>query len=1001
MNILHRVKQNTLQKIQLLLCFYLILLSFGSIAVPKQPALFSEEEIEKRLTALDNRSQITSVAFSPDGNLLAYGAGDNRVRLWDAHSGRLLNTFEEHTQPITSVAFSQDGLILASSSKDKTIHLWDINSKTLIRTFEAQPYAANSIAFHPDGKILVSSSNRVVSLWNIQSGELHRKPFKWQVYKMGAVAFSPDGKMLAIGASDLKVRLWNMDSFKMYKQRLTCTKYQHVNTLDFSPNSRLLSSGFRHGLVCIWDTQSRQLIKRFSNSIKKNALNAVAFNAEGNRLAYSFYDKIYLWDVGADDAIELPITVPETHYITTIDFNPTSAQQHILAYASSEGTVRLWDTQNNKRFGILAGNASGKWFSCIEQQCLCSEQPCVPFPTEEPAPTEEQLPSNTIDEIEPKDEPTQQIEPEGEVSPTQQIEPEGEPSPIPEIEPEGDPSPIPEIEPESDASQEIEQEGSVFLYWLILFILICIAIALFYRTFICKKNAALLASPLPQLPQKYRLLKRARCLTQVLARNKLSEKSMVEAIAFLKMRSTEQTEILAKRLGAKQWEQMTEEWFKVHLPDNFPINLESCLLYFPATDLNELPPPIALQKAVIITLNPEQLQVLRPHGEETSNLWIVPNHIELTNWLLSSDPVQTFTGLLAEQLKARQISPYQTRSGVNKDAVFFGRTQILEHIINREPANYLLVGGRQLGKSSLLKYLHRHYQNHPQVQCHYVTLHGDTLQEQLAVTLGLPSESDLDTVLRQVFEVGSGQRRLFLIDQADQFIQSDMKKGYRILNHFRSVSEEGHCHFIIAGFWEVYYASVLDYQSPLKNFGEAITIAELETEACYDLIKKPMKTMNLRYESESLVENVLTATGQRANLIAIVCNEMVKGLKNHQRVLGKEDMTQALNSETVREALKGWGKLSFDDQENRLDRIIVYATIKQGAFQLADLMSLLETHNGTYTAEQVKQSLERLALSFVIKRESSGRYHYSVPLFREMLLEEDVDDLLRWELKEM
>jgi hypothetical protein len=252
-----------------------------------------------------------------------------------------------------------------------------------------------------------------------------------------------------------------------------------------------------------------------------------------------------------------------------------------------------------------------------------------------------------------------------------------------------------------------------------------------------------------------------------------------------------------------------------------------------------------------------------------------------------------------------------------------------------------------------------------------------------------------------VFEVGSGQRRLFLIDQADQFIQSDMKKGYRILNHFRSVSEEGHSHFIIAGFWEVYYASVLDYQSPLKNFGEAITIAELETEACYDLVKKPMKTMNLRYESESLVENVLTATGQRANLIAIVCNEMVKGLKNHQRVLGKEDMTQALNSETVREALKGWGKLSFDDQENRLDRIIVYATIKQGAFQLADLMSLLETHNGTYTAEQVKQSLERLALSFVIKRESSGRYHYSVPLFREMLLEEDVDDLLRWELKEM
>ncbi len=541
----------------------------------------------------------------------------------------------------------------------------------------------------------------------------------------------------------------------------------------------------------------------------------------------------------------------------------------------------------------------------------------------------------------------------------------------------------------------------MFLYLLILVILICIAIALFYRGFICKKNAALLAIPLPQLPQKHRLLKRVRCLNQVLAKNQVSAKSLEEAIAFLKMVPTEQTEILAKRLGAKQWENLETEWFKVHLPDHFPLNLASCLLYFPATDLKQLPPPIALQKVVIITLNPEQLQVLRPHGEETSNLWIVPNHIELTNWLLSPDPVQTFTSLLAAQLKGRQISPYQTRSGVNKDAVFFGRTQILDHIINREPANYLIVGGRQLGKSSLLKYLHRHYQNHPQVQCHYVILHGDTLQEQLAVTLGLPSESDLDTVLRAVLEARSGQRRLFLIDQADQFIQSDMKQGYRTLNHFRSVSEQGHCHFIIAGFWEVYYASVLDYQSPLKNFGEAITIAELEAEACYDLARKPMKTMNLRYESETLVENMLSATGQRANLIAIVCNEMIKSLKNHQRVLGKEDMAQAIKSETVRDALKGWGKLSFNDQENRLDRIIVYATIKAGEFQLGELMSLLETHDCTYTAEQVKHSLERLALSFVIKRESSGRYHYSVPLFRDMLLEEDVDDLLRWELKAM
>jgi hypothetical protein len=1023
MKILYRLKQNPLRKIHLLLSFYLILFSFNLMAEPV-PRL-SEEDIDKQLTAVENKREVTAIAFSSDGKLLAYGAEDNQVRLWDTYSGRLLKTFEAHTQPITSVAFSQDGLILAASSKDKSIHLWDINSKTLLRTFEVQPDAANVIAFHPEDEILVSSSNKAVKLWDIQSGALHKKVFKWRVHKMGAAIFSPDGKMFAIASSDLKIRLWQMPSLKMYKQRLTCTKYQQINTLDFSPNSRLLASGFSHGLVCIWDTQSRQLIKRFSNTVTEKALNTVAFNAEGNQLAYSFYDKIYLWEVGTEKSVALPITEYDSHYITGLDFNPSYAQANILAYASSDGGVYLWDIQNNKRFGVFAANAEGKWLSCLAQQCLCSGEPCVqkaaPVVTSEPElatvpkKTPEE-PSPPISENEPEEAPIPEVKAEAEVSPTPEIvAPEVSPkpeiiaveaAPKPEIiAPQVDVSPTPEkVVPQTETASTqdieiIESESGVLPYLLMGMILIGMAIVLFYRAFICKKNAALLTIPLLQLPQTYALLKRFRCLNQVLTKNEVSEKSIEQAIAFLKMGATEQTEILAKRFGAKDWENMTSECFKVYLPDNFPLNLASCLLYFPDREVKQLPTPI-LQKGVVITLNSAQLQVLRPYGEDTSNLWLVPHHVDLTNWLLSPNPLESFTRVLAEQVKLRQISPYQTHSGVNKNAIFFGRTQILDRIINREPANYLVIGGRQIGKSSLLKYLVRHYQNDPQVECHYMTLHGDTLQEQFAVTLGLPSESDLNEILKHLFEGPSGQRRLFLIDQADQFIESDMKQGYRVLNHFRSLSEAGQCYFILAGFWALYYSSVLDSHSPLKNFGEAITLAELETEASYDLAIKPMKTMHLRYKSDDLIEMLLTATGRRANLIALVCNEMLKGLKTHQRVLEKEEVEQALNSEAVRDALKGWSQLSVNDEENRLDRIIVYSTIKQGDFQLDALMHSLEKQDCIYSVEQVIQSLDRLALSFVIQRDSAGMYTYSVPLFREMLLEDDIDELLRWALKE-
>jgi len=518
-------------------------------------------------------------------------------------------------------------------------------------------------------------------------------------------------------------------------------------------------------------------------------------------------------------------------------------------------------------------------------------------------------------------------------------------------------------------------------------------------------SSQLLVIPLEQLQQAKRLLQRTHRLKAILADNDVHITWLDNAINFVGMSNQERSELIAERLMAT-CENIDANVFKLSLGETFPLNVSDCLLYFPPANLPTADDIIRyLQRnnldncnMVIITLEPTQQIQLRPYGEDRTTRLIVPTSRELTALLLQPKPTDVFVFLLANQLAITQISPYMTKGGVTKNSAFFGREKIITDILNRKLANYLIIGGRQLGKSSLLKRIKRHYENHSKVECYYLTLWGSNLQDILIDLLKLPEDTQLNDLFKKLGHVPAGKQRLLLIDEADEFIRSEKANNYPVLSFFRGLSELGNCHFIFAGFWNLHDASDIDYQSPIKNFGRTIHIGKLETKACRQLATKPMAMLGIRYESEKLVAQILTETGQRANLIATVCDEILNKLAIKQRVLTQKEVNNALHSKAIAEALSGWGELTGDEQATRLDRIIIYATIKKGEFTKTALLNFLNKYRYSYTTTQLEKSLKRLEIAFIIQRDNKNRYNYCVPLFRKMLLKEDLIALLKQEL---
>ncbi len=240
---------------------------------------------------------VCSVAFSPDGRLLASGGDDRTARIWDLATGKPRHLLPGHKDQIWSLAFSPDGHMLASRSRDGTIYLWDPASGRRVRSLVSQ-FRLTLVSFSPDSRVLAAGTNDGgVQLWSARTGEEIKTMSDLHNGLVRCVAFSRDGTRLASGGEDGKVVLTDLETGKVLKsfQRKTI-----VNTLHFGPDQNTIIATYDapDPVVRLWSIKDGECVTLRGHA---SYVLGLALRCDGRLLATgSFDDSVRLWQLGGD-----------------------------------------------------------------------------------------------------------------------------------------------------------------------------------------------------------------------------------------------------------------------------------------------------------------------------------------------------------------------------------------------------------------------------------------------------------------------------------------------------------------------------------------------------------------------------------------------------------------------------------------------------------------------------------------------------------------------------
>jgi len=303
---------------------------------------------------------VRCVVFSPEGDRIACASQDNTVRVWDVGSGGARQIASGHSSDVSSVKCSPRGDQVASCSGDGSIRLWDAETGDCRRILAGHTSSVRSIAYSPRGDLVSGSDDCTVRIWDVETGA-RRQIFRGHTDYVLVVAYSPQGDQVASGGRDRSVKLWDVGTGE---SRHTLTGHtSFVSSILYSPKGNQIASGSQDSTIRLWDIESGTCLHILSAHLRYGStrsdyhepIASIVYSPQGDLLASASKDStVRLWDVETGDCRN--ILIGHTGAIQIVMYSPQGGQ---VVSGGEDGSLRLWDDGTGECLLTLSGHTMG------------------------------------------------------------------------------------------------------------------------------------------------------------------------------------------------------------------------------------------------------------------------------------------------------------------------------------------------------------------------------------------------------------------------------------------------------------------------------------------------------------------------------------------------------------------------------------------------------------------------------------------------------------------